>query len=176
MRAVPVAVATLVLAATACGNGTKLETRTEALLHASIVGTTGSTRYVDHYDSTTGPNGVIDCSTAASDGNSVRRTFVITGPGTVRAPLYFSIGTREFSGPGVYRDGALVLGSIGSYKEQTPVDFFKAPASHVTLTLNDDGSGTASFTGYRSPQGTTLAARMTWTCTNKTVLWPKDAS
>jgi hypothetical protein len=166
----------LIAGTTACRGGTKLEERTEALLHASIAGTAGSTRYADHYDSTTGPNGVIDCSTAASDGNSSRRTFVITGPGTVRAPLYFSIGTRDFSGPGVYRDGALVLDTIGSYAAHKPVAFYKSAASHVTLTLHDDGSGAASFSGYRSLQGTMLSARVVWTCTTTHLLWPKAAA
>jgi hypothetical protein len=175
MRALLVAL--LAVSTAACANATKLETRTEALLHVSIVATEnpGALRFTDHYDTSMGPDGVVDCGTAASDGNSAQRKFVIVSPGSKRAPLYFSIQTREFSGPGVYRDGALLLDSMAAVVARRSVDFFMTPASHVVLTLDHDGSGSASFSGYRSTAGATLAARLTWTCSTKTVLWPESS-
>jgi hypothetical protein len=166
-----------VVAAAACGNATKLDARTEAVMHATVVatGSSGSVRFADRYDWSTGPDGVVDCSTAASDGNTIRRTFLIATPGTMHAPLYFSIETRGFSGPGVYRDAAIRLDSVAAVIAHQTIDFSRTSTSHVAVTLHDDGSGSASFSGYRAAQGMVLAARVKWTCTTKAVLWPKES-
>jgi hypothetical protein len=162
------------LITTACHAHAEAELRTEAVLHASIVSTVapGAVRYTGRWTSTTGPDGVIDCSTAASDGNSSRRTFVLGGPGTLGAPVYFTIGTRGFSGPGVYRDDTLILDAVSASIARQFVQFARTPASDVELTLRDDGSGSMHFAGYRSPQNTTIAATITWTCTTETVAFP----
>lgn len=166
----------LVVATAACGtpNPPQYAAKTEAVLHASIVSSTTPDlqRYEAEYTSSTGPGGAPNCRVAATKGNSALQRFVVAGPGSKQAPLYFGLQTRDFTGPGVYEADQVRIDSVSAVIERQTVEFRRGPESDVRVTIAPDGSGNARFSGFRSAHGTSLAAAVTWRCTTRTVKVP----
>ncbi len=137
---------------------------TQAVLAASLR-TTGALTASDSYTITTGPNGVASCRLAALSGDSALRQFVIRGPGTLAAPVYFLFRTVAYRGPGTYRQPDDVRPeSIAAVISRASVDFYPAPGSRVTMSINPDASGHASFTSFVSNDGRTLSGTVRWIC------------
>ena len=166
----------LALATAACGAPAPQQyaAKTEAVLHASIVSTTTPdfTRYEAEYTSSTGPDGAPNCRVAAAKGNSSLQRFVIAGPGSKQAPLYFGLQTRDFTGPGVYESDQVRIDSVAAVIERQTVEFRRGAESAVRMTIAPDGSGIATFSGFRSAEGTSLSTTVTWRCATRTVNFP----
>ena len=116
------------------------------------------------YSVTTGPNGVSNCDAAAKAGNSSLGEFTVRAPGTKQAPLYFEFRTVAFHGPARYEQRAVKLDSVLAVLGRRSVYFERAPDSRVSMTINRDGSGTASFASFVSPDGRSLNGITTWRC------------
>jgi hypothetical protein len=139
---------------------------TEAVLRVKVV-TRGALSAAAMYTVTTGPNGVSNCEAAAKTGNSSLREFTVGAPATKSAPLYFEFRTVAFHGPARYEQRAVNLDSVLAVLDRRSVYFERTPNSRVSMTINQDGSGMASFTSFVSPDGRSLNGVATWRCETK---------
>jgi len=151
----------------ACGGGSGRSaprvTSPKALLRVTVV-TTGAVSESATYTVTTGPQGAASCAAAAETGNSSPRQFTVRGPGSRVAPLYFEFRTIAYHGPAKYEQRAVKFDSVLAMVGGKSVYFERAPDSRVSMTVDQDGSGTASFASFVSSDGRSLNGVATWRC------------
>jgi hypothetical protein len=126
--------------------------------------TTGALSASTAYTITTGPHGVSNCTAAAQTGNSSLREFTVRGPGSRSAPLYFESRTVGYHGSARYEQRALKFDSVLAMVDRKSVYFARTPDSHVSMRINRDGSGSASFASFVSRDGRTLNGVVAWRC------------
>ena len=137
-----------------------------------MVSSTGASRFSAAYVSSTGPNGAPSCRAAAASGNSSQHAFVIAGPGTLGAPVYFGMQAPGYAGPGAYGPSRVRADDVLAIIARQSVDFLRQPVSDVSMTIRPDGSGIAHMSSFRSTRGTTISTTVTWKCKTETVRVP----
>jgi hypothetical protein len=155
-----------VLALCACSSTPRAQPRargTRAVLLATVH-TSGALSASDDYTVTTGPNGVANCHAASASGNSASRQFTIRSAGSTRAPVYFELRTVSYHGPATYRLREVQLNSITAIVNRQSVYFYRDSNSAASMTIDAGGSGTASFSSFRSTDGRALSGTVSWRC------------
>ena len=99
------------------------------------------------------------CSVLAQTG--FNGTWSIPQPSVSRA-LVLNWNITPYSGPGTFTKRAAFAGSV---EFDTATDqFTPVPASVLSITVNSDGSGSATFSKLNDGLGGTVSGSETWTC------------
>jgi hypothetical protein len=82
----------------------------------------------------------------------------------MRAPVYFELRTVSYHGPATYRLREVKLNSVLAMINRQSVYFYRIGNSAVSMTIDAGGSGTASFSSFRSTDGRRLSGTVSWRC------------
>jgi hypothetical protein len=136
---------------------------TTAAVLTGVVTTAGAARTTASFVASTGPHGAPTCSDAARHGNAPAFTRFVVAMGS-GGGVYGGLQVDRYRGPGRYTTTALRMDEVLLTISHDEVEFHRTAGSVVTMTVTADGSGTASFTGYRALDGRPLGGSLHWSC------------
>jgi hypothetical protein len=154
--------ALLLMGCAGCGGSASVASVPTSATHQFTATLTVTGALTKSADFTMDLTGMPSCATLAQVGYA--GTALIPVPATGTLELIWTM--NHYPGPGTYTDPSLFAGSVlldAPYGAGTD-QFAEVTGSVLSLTVNADGSGSATFQNLQDAQSVSVSGTETWTC------------